>query len=304
MALKKLLIAVSRTDTLEQPAVQRALALVGDDDVDVELFRCVYDANVEGYPWTPREEDYFNVRDMLVQREAAGLRRLVEQLQQLHYSATATAVWDYPVYQSIVRRAVAAGADMVVSEPLRTARGRGGARGLASSDWHLVSSCPVPLLLVKSPGKEGYGHVAAAVDPFHAHAKPAALDEDILAGACAMARLYDARLSAVHCFVPLADSFGSGWNMELPSMQEEIRLLPGTPGEVLPLFVEDEAVDLLVMGALARGRTADLIVGTTASDVLDAVACDLLIVKPAGFFDTISERVRLEPATPAIFYPF
>jgi universal stress protein E len=319
MAWKKLLIAVSRTDTLEQPAVQRALALAGEDGAEVELFRCVYDANVEGYPWTPREEDYFDARDSLVQREAVALRSLVETLQQLRYSATATAVWDYPVYQSIVRRAVATRADIIVSESLRTPRRRG--RRLASADWHLVSGSPAPLLLVKSSGTESYRHVAAAVDPFHAHDKPAALDEAILARAREMARLFNARLSAVHCFVPLGEIIGPGSEIELPSMQDEIgweetrrvvvrdllleqgidpesaRLLPGTPGEALPRFVEDERVDLLVMGALARGRTADLIVGTTAAEVLDAADCDLLIVKPADFFDAVAKHIRMEPAT-------
>jgi universal stress protein E len=314
---KKILVAVSRTDTVEQPALERALALAHKRGTELELLQVLHDSNLESYPLMPREEDYFDVRDMLVQRESAALEIMADTLRGRGYAVGAAAVWDYPIYQAIVRRAVAIEADLVVSESLRRAKGR----GLGSADWRLIAGCPVPLLMVKPSGTADYRHIAAAIDPFHAHDKPAALDEIILTRAAEMARAFGARLSAVYCLVPLTAIVGIESHASLTSPEAETKLqdrnkaavvdllskraigpeaahvFRGTPSEVLPRFVADEAVDLLVMGALSRGRTAELIVGTTAADVLDSAECDLLVVKPPGFLDTVTARLRLEPLT-------
>jgi len=49
---------------------------------------------------------------------------------------------------------------------------------------------------------------------------------------------------------------------------------------------------------------ADLVIGSTAAEVLDNVECDLLIVKPPRFFETVAARIRKEPLTEPLFYPF
>jgi universal stress protein E len=314
---KKILIVVSRTDTLEQPAIERALAFAHKDGTELELLQVLYDSNLESYPLMAREEDYFDVRDMLVQRESAGLEGMVEELRRRGYAVGSTAVWDYPIYQGIVRRAVAIEADLVVSESLRRAKGR----GLGSADWRLISSCPAPLLMVKPTGTADYRHIAAAIDPLHTHDKPAALDEIILTRANEIARAYKARLSAIHCFVPLIEIVGVASATRLASAEAEAelekkskaavidllartgigagaaRVLRGIPGDALPRFVAHEAVDLLVMGALSRGRIAELIIGTTAADVLEKAECDLLVVKPPGFFSTVAQRLPSAPLT-------
>lgn len=314
---KKILVAVSRTDTLEQPALERALGLAHKGRTELELLQVLYDSSLESYPLMPREEDYFDVRDLLIQRESAGLEILAETLRGRGYAVGSTAVWDYPIYQGIVRRAVAIEADLVVSESLRGAKGR----GLGSADWCLISGCPAPLLMVKSTETAEYRHIAAAIDPFHAHDKPAALDDVILTRAAEIARAFEARLSAIYCLVPLSAVVGIESYTRLTSPEGEARLeernkaavvdllrdkgigpdaarvLRGTPSEVLPRFVADEAVDLLVMGALSRGRIPELIIGTTAADVLDSAECDLLVVKPPGIFGSVAAHLQSEPLT-------
>ena len=322
MARSKIVVAVSRTDTLEQPGLQRAMSL--RNGAELELFRCVYEPNLQSSPLVTRDEDYVDVRDALVHEAANGLRNMVDALRQRGDAVTATVVWDYPVYQGIIRRAVAAKADLVVSESLPAP----GTRRLGNADWNLVSSCPVPLLMVKGSGTEKYRHVAAAVDPFHARAKPASLDDVIVGRAEELARLFGARFSAVHCAVPFGQivPFEHEGKRSSPEAEAELmemgraavsellaargidaqaaRILSGPPGLELPRFVEDEGVDLLAMGALSRARLADLVIGSTAAEVLDAVDCDLLIVKPPGFLDTVAAHIRMEPDTEPAFYPF
>lgn len=322
MAFSKILVALSRTDTLEQPALRRALAL--RNGAELELFRCVYEPNLEGSPLVTREEDYIDVRDALVQEAANGLRDMVDALRDRGQKVDATVVWDYPVYQGIIRRALAANADLVVCEPLRAV----GPRRLSTGDWDLVSSCPVPLLMVRSDGTEAYRHVAAAVDPFHTRAKPAALDDVIVTEASELARAFGARFSAVYCAVPFAQIVPFEREGKRPSAETEAdqvetsraavvellekqgidpqaaRILRGPPARELPEFVEREGVSLLTMGALSRAQLADLVIGSTAAEVLDDVDCDLLIVKPPGFLDTVAAHIRMEPVTEPSFYPF
>jgi universal stress protein E len=313
----KILVALSGTDALEQPALQRALALAEKEITELDLLQVVYDSSLESYPLMPRDEDYFDVRDMLVQRQSAGLERIAETLQWRGYTVRKTVVWDSPTYQAIARRAAAMGANLVVCESLRGTKGR----GLANADWRLITVCPAPLLIVKSTETGTYQHVAAAIDPFQAHDKPAALDEVILSRAAEIARTSLARLSAIYCFVPMSQIVGSESRAGLSSPEVEAELeqaskaaiinlvskqgidldaahvLRGTPSEMLPRFVANEAVDLLVMGALSRGRLAELIIGTTAADVLDSAECDLLVVKPAEFSAVVAEHLRPEPLT-------
>lgn len=322
MAFSKILVALSRTDTLEQPALKRALTL--RNGAKLELLRCVYEPNLEGSPLVTREEDYIDVRDALVHEAANGLRDIVDELRKRGETVDATVVWDYPVYQGIIRRALATNADLVVSESLRAI----GPRRLSSADWDLVLNCPVPLLMVKSDGTAAYGHVAAAVDPFHTRAKPAALDEVIVAEAADAARTFGARFSAVHCVVPFAQIVPFEREGKRPPAEAEAnlidtsreavarllakhgvdaqatRILRGPPGRMLPEFVEREGVGLLTMGALSRAQMADLVIGSTAAEVLDNVECDLLIVKPPRFFETVAARIRKEPLTEPLFYPF
>jgi len=322
MAWSKILVVVSRTDTLEQPALHRAMTL--HNGAELELFRCVYEPNLESSPLVTRDEDYIDVRDALVHDAANGLRDMVDELRKHIDRVTATVVWDYPIYQGIIRRAVATKADLVVTESLRIL----GPRRFASADWDLVSSCPVPLLLVKGGGTEKYRHAAAAVDPFHARAKPASLDEVIVSLAQEFARFFSARFSAVHCAVPFgriaphereAERSSPRADARLMEMSRTavaellaarsidasaVRILSGPPGIEIPHFVESEGVDLLTMGALSRARLADLVIGSTAAEVLDSVDCDLLIAKPPGFLDTVAAHIRMEPVTEPAFYPF
>jgi universal stress protein E len=196
------------------------------------------------------------------------------------------------------------GIDLVVAAPANLHQGgpdsRG--RGLTHSDWQVVTSCPVPLLLVNGGGRAKYGHIVVAVDPFHAHAKPAELDRDLLREAKALQVLTGARLSVLHCYAPV-DYFGADLTL-LPARDPRFvdarveavralcseagidpaaaRLVVGMPHNVLRTMQQRREADVIVMGALARGRVAEFIVGNTAERVLHDAIADVLLVAPRG----------------------
>ena len=160
-------------------------------------------------------------------------------------------------------------ADLVIAEPLE---GRAGA--LSQGDWRLISSCPVPLLLVRSEAATDYKHIVAAVDPFHTHGKPAELDEEIIHAAQALTGATQADVQVVHCFVPLtsvAPCADAAWlpiddaERSLETYREDslqelvtttgldstaVRLIKGKPDKILLSMVESGEADLL-----GHGRT-------------------------------------------------
>jgi universal stress protein E len=156
------------------------------------------------------------------------------------------------------------------------------------------------LLIVKSDGRTPYRSIVAAIDPFHAHAKPAALDREILRMAREVQGRTHAKLAALHCYFPV-EYFGADLARVAPSDPHLVdarleavhalcaeagipveagRLVAGAPHSLLTEMQQRGEADLIVMGALARGRVAELILGNTAERVLHYGSGDVLVVTP------------------------
>jgi universal stress protein E len=62
-----------------------------------------------------------------------------------------------------------------------------------------------------------------------------------------------------------------------------VHLVEGTAIEGLRQLAAEHHPDILVMGTVARPRSAHAAAGGTAARVLEQIDCDLLVVKPPGF---------------------
>jgi universal stress protein E len=221
---------------------------------------------------------------------AAALARAVESWG---VRGTANAVWDRHLHGAVTTEVIAKNIDLVI-----TAATSGG--GLSHGDWQLVVNCPAPFLVVKSDGQGKYRSIVAAVDPFHAHAKPADLDTAIVRNAKALQTSTGAKLTVLHCYLPLNyfgaalgqpvaedPNFVDGRQEALAKLcrdeglpAEAARVVAGAPQAVLRAMNERGEADLVVMGALARGRFRELLVGNTAQRVLHRSDADVLLIKP------------------------
>lgn len=313
------IVFVPSADSLEQPGARRLLQLAGAES-EIEVFEPVYDAHVEvGLATDPSVCE--RIRDDVVGRRLDKAEALAAALRARGLKASASAAWDHPLYEAVIRRAVKIGADLVITEPLA---GRAGA--LSNGDWRLVAACPLPVLLVNTDGAQAYAHIVAAVDPFHAHDKPAELDAAILGTAVDLGAASGARVDVVHCFLPLTTLLSGSAEEHLPLDDAEAalerhrgqrldevaeaagvdagsaRLIRGRPERVLPDLAAAGA-DLIVMGALSRGRLRDLVVGSTAEHILATIDADVMIVKPPGFETAVGTAAHdTLPAAP-IYYP-
>ena len=156
----KILVLVRGNDPA-QPAVQRAVSCA-TKITELALLDLVHEPMLDGY--MGNSAIYEPLRKRVVGERAEQMQELVKTLRKRGIEVTGEAVWDHPLDEAVARHVHAKSADLVVTAPA------GG--GLSNSDWRLVTTCPAPVLVVRGAPDRKYGHIVAAVDPYHAHAKP------------------------------------------------------------------------------------------------------------------------------------
>jgi nucleotide-binding universal stress UspA family protein len=68
---------------------------------------------------------------------------------------------------------------------------------------------------------------------------------------------------------------------------DQVVLKQGDPSIVIPQLVDRKKIDLLVIGTVARGGIARVMMGNTAETILNRVQCSVLAVKPKNFVSAI-----------------
>jgi len=307
--LDRILAVLDPTSTA-QPALAKAVTLARRSGATLELFVCDFDPSLSGQPVFDTER-LRQLREEFMTERLEYLEELADELRGEEIAVETHVHWENPLYRGIVRRVEESSPDLVVKDTHHHGALR---RTLfTNTDWSLIRTCPVPLLLAKTPDWPARPKIVAALDPGHLGDKPAALDHDILDWTTLIAERMDGEAHAVHAFFPaalLAATTGmAGMPMTSGITASEIveserhrlgevlsgivathdlapgrvRLEQGAASEVLPRFVETLGAALLVMGAVSRSRLQEVFLGSTAERVLDRVGCDVLVVKPPDF---------------------
>lgn len=314
MPFKKILVAVEFPGAKQQLGLARARQLARKSGAKLELFHAAYDTEI-GEVVAP-------ARDPRVQYVLDIRRRQLEALRsesKLEPAECAVNVlWSHSVVDAISQEIEAQQPDLVIAESTR--RGRFARFVLTNTDWELIRHLPAPLLLVKSAKPVRNAPILCAVDPTHAHAKPAELDDAILEAGKDFAQALGCRLTVYHAYPSAAQpplSLATGVSLPLPlragkeeraarrqkqvkqvaALAERHRLqMPRVvveEGDVRELLVERagaERAQIVVLGAVARGGLDRMLIGSTTESVLDQLACDVLAVKPVR-----SSRARRHP---------
>lgn len=229
----------------------------------------------------------------------------------------ATVTWDYPAAEGLVRQVLKHRPQLLLVESHRhSALAR---PFLSNTDWELIRNCPCPVWLSKPTRARRGGPVIAAVDPMHAHAKPAALDGAILEQALRIAGRPQ-RVLMCHAYnfpmqPPVIDgAIEAYWILseqereryetllrgelrklaERTGIPESNRIVaPGDAALVLPRLVRKHRASLVVMGAVSRSAVRRLFIGHTAERVVDRLDCDVLVIKPRRFKTAVMARPRV-----------
>lgn len=315
MSWRQIMFAVASPGGVDRAVVDKVARLASALDAELELFYCVFDGDVARPGRFGTRGIQEDVR-VFVEHRHQQLERTAEQLRARGVRARASVRWDYPTYEGIVRQVLRHKPSLLIVQLTR--KGRVGRLLLTQTDYKLIENCPCPLLLIKSPHPYSNPCVVAAVDPEHAHDKPGALDEAILESADVMTRALSGKLLICHARTPWEVGVRSA--PELRRVPEVVRndvyaaycdridrqvmelarthgiqngrvqIMDGLATEMLPIMVADKGADILAMGAVSRSRLRRVLIGHTAERVLDALECDVLIVKPPGFRSPVSRQ--------------
>lgn len=311
---RRILVAIKNPGSRAQPALRKAAQLASALGARLELFHAIAEPVyldaflLEGMTLEQTQKQW---RDRLVKK----LEKHAEDLRAEGLAVDVACEWDFPAYEAVIRRASRSDADLIVAE--RHATKHVLPWLLRFNDWELLRRSPVPVLLVKSARPWRRPGVLAAIDPLHSFAKPAKLDGEIMEAAQLAAEALGGKLHLAHAFpgallpaerlspvsaelaVTLEKQATREARKSFAAAVEQAGLsgarkhfVSGHAVDVIPKLAKQQHVQLVVMGAISRSGLKRLVIGNIAEQVLDALPCDVLVMKPANFKSPVKSRMR------------
>jgi nucleotide-binding universal stress UspA family protein len=194
----------------------------------------------------------------------------------------------------------------------------------SSTDKHLMRKCPCPVWILKPTERQHYQRILAAVDQDPEEPVKDALNRQILEMSTSMALAEYSEAHVVHAWEVFGERILTShtWDFseaEFEAMMEEEAAerkrwledlvtsclkLPDTDGAdtpelrfhvvkgpaqyVVPELARELAVDLVVMGTVARTGIDGFFMGNTAESILGQLDCSVLTMKPPGFTSPVT----------------
>jgi universal stress protein E len=312
--VSKIIVPIKDPTAKPPPALSKAVQIAAATGAKLEIFHAidtpVYVASVAGAALGTQDLQSTGRGNFV-----DALDALAERVRADGVEITTSAEWDYPAHEAILRRARRTKADLIVAS---CHPGRHIAPWLLRlTDWDLLRESPIPVLLVKNAKAYDAPPVVAAVDPAHAFSKPSRLDDDILEEGAAIADALGGKLFAMYAYAPMpvgavtpgvyTPDFAAETSrrssaaarkglarlaarLSIPTTRQ--RLIARHPVDAIQIVARETKCQIVVMGAISRSGLKRIFIGNTAEQVLDALACDVLVVKPRRFETRIAARPR------------
>jgi len=320
---KCVLFAITSPDGISRSALRKAARLAGALGAELELFYRGFDPDLLHPSRLSSGSGEEGIRAFVENRQKQ-LWSLAEDLRKPGLSVRTRVEWDCRPAEGIVREVLHKQPALLIVESFR----KSPAEGLlfAQTLHKLIELCPCPLLIVRrASAYPANPRVVAAVDPMHAHAKPAALDTAILKAASEVSEALEGELHLFHARVPWAivshQSRAVRWVPDVAKDEAQVtyehvvlarvtdlarrynipslctHVVDGDVTDCLPSYLGADPVQIVAMGALSRSFLARILIGNTARRLLDDLDCDVLVVKPPGFRTPVTLRDPMEHET-------
>ena len=313
-----LVIADAATD--HSPALKRAMALAKNNQASLTLVDIVDSVPAELRmaitAVTPEE-----LRDIAITEKREKLDEILRTIVDEDIAVEAKVLVGKPFIE-VIRQVLGNDHDLVI----KCAEGAASLRDVlfGSTDMHLMRKCPCPVWIIKSTERQQYRRILAAVDQDPADAVKDVLNRQILEMSTSLALAEFSELHFVHAWRLFGEShFRSPrtsvsdaevdvmvaeeaskrrhWLENLVStygtkadrdavdyLEPELHVIKGHPTHVVPVQARELAVDLVVMGTVARTGIAGFFMGNTAESILTQIDCSVLTVKPPGFISPVT----------------
>lgn len=270
-------------------------------------------------PEVPRQARQF-LTDQLEEELAAHRRQCLARLADTTGVPTNTVLLRGRAPTALVRQVLDARHDLVVRSHVRDLAGP--RRPLGVVDMELLRLCPCPVWLIGPGGTARPQRILAAVRASTDDAAEQRLNAAIVELALMLTDVEKGSLTVVetwslfgedvlrpHMPEPeLAAQVAAARQQAEDTLQAfvasfgeraqaaSVELLKGYPDDVIPPFVEANAIDVVVMGTVARTGIAGLLMGNTAERVLRRLHGSVLALKPPGFVSPLAAEGMKEEA--------
>jgi universal stress protein E len=274
--IKSVLVIAERSGEVVG-ALQKACILARHFGATIELFAC----DAEHAYMAEHAYDTQGVSDAVTQC-LADSRRFLQAVRSSiaadDLEIRTSVACETPLHAGIVRKVLELMPDIVI----RCVESRESRRHsvLNSTDWQLLRTCPVPLMLTRGRAWHPVPRIAAGVDL----SGPGAASQSVLAAAAYLAGGCGGDLEIVYS-EPEGAPAGSLEAMhtlaaERDLLSAHLELLRGPPERTLRERARGHELDVIVLGALSRrtGVCGDA-VGTLTESLIESLDCDFLLVR-------------------------
>ncbi|TWX69098.1 universal stress protein [Colwellia sp. C1TZA3] len=185
-----------------------------------------------------------------------------------------------------------------------------------SNDFHIMRKCPKPVWLIKAEQHDTVKKVLAAVDlSMEQHAEGRAQNRMIIDIASSLSQYKNAELTILSCWSLYGEEalrHGAFTRVsptkietllkhEEREYQESLNILvneftqckfqqilaKGNPKTIIPDFVNNNAIDVVVMGTIGRSGIPGFLIGNTSESVLQAINTSVITLKPENWVSPV-----------------
>ncbi len=213
----------------------------------------------------------------------------------------------------VIRRVLKNSHDLLIKE----AETKEDGKGFMAFDMELLRKCPCPLWLCRPISKHRNEiNVAVAIDPIIISAEAHNLALQQLKLSRYIANTCNGELNVVSCWdyefenhlrnniwIKMNDNevdkiiseveknhrtaLDQIINQSNITGKMHVHHLRGKADTLIPEFVKNKKIDILLMGTVARSGIEGFIIGNTAENILQKIQCSLLAIKPNGFISPV-----------------
>ncbi|MCF3097380.1 universal stress protein [Aeromonas australiensis] len=269
-------------------------------------------------PALPKEmkeyrEPYLNSLKIQLERAAQTARDIVKLDDSVPPLQIDIECADAPAI-NIIRHVLREAHDLVI----KAAEPKEGGKGFKAIDMELLRKCPCPVWLTRPIERHRNAiRVAVAIDPMSSTPEGHDLSLQLLQSSRALADTCSGELHILSCWDYAFDAYlrDNVWikvtDAELNEKtlaikaehqaaqlslltasgiqgKQQLHHLRGQAERIIPQFVAEQSIDILVMGTVARTGIAGFFIGNTAENIVQTLACSLLALKPNGFVSPVS----------------
>ena len=293
MQLQRILVIADR-NRARDVALDRAVALARRSGARIHLVGFCYDPLIESED-LPIAFNRDKARRQLLADVQSNLDWLIDRNGADDVKITTETVWIKQLHEWVMERK--GEYDLAVKTGHRSEN-----LFYTPTDWHLLRTSPIPLLIVSTRRwKRRSHHVLATVDLASKKKVQKELNQQVLEHAATLAKVLESELHIVYA-LPISRvlkeldviepqieerKFRSQQRENLQQLAADygiplkhIHIKAGDAEKVIPGIARKIKAEVVVMGTVARRGVKAALVGNTAEQVLSAVPTDVVAMRP------------------------